>query len=115
VDGGRVIFAFDAFGVPHPAGGVLANLVVATDATSFDTNVLRINAIDGNSALTAVINGVFAPTVVPESSTVLLSGLGLLGIVALRKPTVSRISNFKVPALPTRVDFIDMLVQCRRS
>jgi hypothetical protein len=61
-------------------------LVVATNATTFDTDgVLSISGGRNGQGVSGQINNLFEPTFLPEPSTALLFGIGLIGIAALRK------------------------------
>ena len=79
--------------LPLPPGAATKGLVVATDATAFDTGgSVFINgfAFGSGSNITGQINQLFEPVVVPEPSTLLL-GVGLAGIAAFRKRTLRRL------------------------
>jgi hypothetical protein len=66
-----------------PAGGVSTYLVVQTNATAFTTGLVSLQ--DG-SAGTA---GGLVPTMVPEPSSIVLLGSGLLGIVGVVRRKLS--------------------------
>lgn len=71
----------------NPGSGS-AVMVVATNATTFDRGGnLIINGFSfaSSSNISTQIGDLFEPTLIPEPSTALLFGLGLLGIAALRK------------------------------
>ena len=78
--------------LPLPPGAATKGLVVATNATEFDTggNVF-INgfAFGSGSNITGQINQLFEP--VPEPTTMLLLGVGLAGIATFRKRTLRRL------------------------
>jgi hypothetical protein len=83
-------FATATAGAPIGPGGSSAILVVATNATTFDSlGVLAINGGRQGSPANGQISGVFEPTfqAVPEASTALLLTLGLAGFAAFRKRT----------------------------
>jgi len=88
--GGGVSFVFvtPTSGAPIGPGGSSAILVVATDATTYDSlGVLSINGGRQGSPANGQISGIFEPTflLTPEPSTALLLTLGLAGLAAFRK------------------------------
>jgi hypothetical protein len=86
--GGQVVFDYSSGDYQAP-GEYSDYLVIATNATTYDSNgALDVTALLGQSDPGGQISGVFEPTLMaPEPSTVLLFGLGLVGIVAFRKRT----------------------------
>jgi hypothetical protein len=78
------VFVNPTSGAAIGPGGQSAVLVVATNATSFDS--LGTLGIAGSPGINP-ITGLFEPSRVPEPSTALLLSLGLAGIAALRKRT----------------------------
>jgi hypothetical protein len=90
--GGFVDFKFNTTTSVLLPGESTDVFVVATNATSYDTN--GVLGITGGSApaqsFSGQIDGLFEPTPVPEPSTALLLSLGLAGIVAFRVQIRSR-------------------------
>jgi hypothetical protein len=85
--GGGVTFLFNTADSAIGLGRVSDFVVVATNATTFDRNG-SLGIAGGNSQnpnLSGQINNLFEPTFLPEPSTALLFGIGLIGIAALRK------------------------------
>ncbi len=74
------------FNLTLPSGQSSEFLVVATNATTYDTagNLGVVGTTNGRN-LTAQITNLFEPAQVPEPSTALLGGLGLLCIALFRK------------------------------
>lgn len=87
--GGGIGFTFSAPGsTSHTIGpgGSTDILVVATNATTYDTlGALGISGGGPNGPANGQITGLFEPTIVPEPSTMVLLSLGLAGIAAFRK------------------------------
>jgi hypothetical protein len=86
--GGGVSFIFNTRASVLIPGHPSNFLVVATNATTYDTNgVLSISGGGNNHSVAGKINGLFEPTFVPEPGTVVLLGLGLAAVAAFRKRT----------------------------
>ena len=84
--GGGIGFNFNTLASVLTPGEQSDFLVVATNATTFDTNgSLGISGGNGTIGINGQINNLFEPTFVPEPSTVLLLSIGLAGIAAFRK------------------------------
>jgi hypothetical protein len=85
--GGTITFLFGSDTAVIGPGGSSAILVVATNATTYDSaGSLAISGGRGSSAANGQINDVFEPaSPVPEPPTGLLLSLGLAGIAAFRK------------------------------
>ena len=87
--GGLVTFNFNTDTSALIAGESSDLLVVATNATTFDTNgILGISGGGDNQTASGQVNNLFEPTsLAPEPATILLFTLGLAAIAALRKRT----------------------------
>ncbi len=83
------IFVQPGAGAAIGPGGSSAVLIVATNATTYDSQgVLGMSGGTGTIPSGGQITGLFEPTFLgPEPSTMLLLGLGLAGIGAIRKRT----------------------------
>lgn len=82
--GGRVRFVFATVTNPDPIGpgGTSAILVVATNATSYDSlGALRISGGRQGSPAFGEISGLFEPSQVPEPTSLALLGTALAGAV----------------------------------
>ena len=87
--GGGITFNFNTNSSAIIPGASSEILVVATNATTFDSNgIAGISGGNSDRAFSGQVTNLFEPTfVAPEPGTMLLLGLGLAGIAALRKRT----------------------------
>jgi hypothetical protein len=84
--GGGIGFNFNTMTSVLVPGESSDFLVVATNARTFDTNgTLSISGGGNNQSVSGQVNNLFEPTFLPEPSTAMLFGLGLMGLAALRK------------------------------